>query len=470
MSGFDLPPASSSWNCEAVSSNEVGPRECVEEDPRYLSSQLITYLGNKRSLLGGIGQALAQVKRRLGKPRLSVFDAFSGSGVVSRFFKAHAERLVSNDLERYAAVVGRCFLSNRDQVDEGEVRRWVEDLNARVDREPFAPGFIEELYAPRDEDHITAEDRVFYTRANARRLDNYRRLIATAPESLQPLLLGPLLSEASIHTNTAGVFKGFYKDRTTGVGRFGGRGGDALGRIRGRITLQPPVLSRFSLPVEVWCRDANTLARQLKGLDLAYLDPPYNQHPYGSNYFMLNLLVTYQRPARVSKVSGIPSDWNRSGYNVRARAARLLLDLIDVLDAPFLLISSNNEGFHEPETLRSLLARLGRVTEFATTYNAFRGSRSFANRPIHVREHLFLLERAGLGLVPVVSGWTGTKGPGSEAAVASNPTPWATSRDHAVASWRGSAMEPQAVVATPLSPQAEPSLASFDHSPSTRFS
>ena len=42
------------------------------------------------------------------------------------------------------------------------------------------------------------------------------------------------------------------------------------------------------------------LAADLPPLDLVYLDPPYNQHPYGSNYFMLNLLVDYRAPLKPS--------------------------------------------------------------------------------------------------------------------------------------------------------------------------
>ena len=114
------------------------------------------------------------------------------------------------------------------------------------------------------------------------------------------------------------MFKGFYKDRTTGIGKFGGSNGDALSRIKGRIELDVPVLSRFECDMEIQQQDANELVRQLRGLDLAYLDPPYNQHPYGSNYFMLNLLVDYQKPQHVSNVSGIPTDWQRSDYNVRS--------------------------------------------------------------------------------------------------------------------------------------------------------
>ncbi len=363
------------------------------EDPEYLSRQLITYIGNKRALLGQIGGAVEEVKRRLGRDRLRVFDAFSGSGVVSRYFKAHASLLVSNDLQSYAAVTGRCYLRNRSTVDLGELERVVADLNARVDAEPMPRGFIEELYSPADESCITGADRVFYTRRNARRLDNYRRLIDAAPVDMRDMLLGPLLSRASVHANTAGVFKGFYKDRETGVGRFGGSGDDALVRIMGEIRLDVPVLSRFECECVVLQEDANAAARRLKGLDLVYVDPPYNQHPYGSNYFMLDLLVRYERPERISRVSGIPPDWQRSGYNVKARSLPLLRELLETVDAPFLLVSFNDEGFISTEEMRGMLNGMGRVDVVETRYNAFRGSRNFDNRPIHVTEQLFLVER-----------------------------------------------------------------------------
>jgi adenine-specific DNA-methyltransferase len=369
------------------------PAPAAGEDPDYLSKQLITYIGNKRALLGPIGRAVDRVRRRLGKDRLRVFDAFAGSGVVSRFMKSRASYLAANDLEEYAAVVGRCFLRNRRDVDREALGEIVFELNRRVETDRFEPGFIEEMYAPADETRIRPTDRVFYTPENARRLDRYRRLIEQAPGEFRDLLLGPLLSRASVHANTAGVFKGFYKDRRTKIGRFGGSNADALRRIRGRILLETPVLSRFTCDVEVFQDDANAVARRLRGLDLAYLDPPYNQHPYGSNYFMLNLLVRYERPSRVSRVSGIPVDWKRSGYNVRARSAALLEDLVAAIDAPFLLVSFNDDGFIEPERMRATLARFGRVDAAATKYNVFRASRNLHGRELHVTEQLFLVER-----------------------------------------------------------------------------
>jgi len=364
------------------------------EHPDYTSRQLVTCLGNKRALLGPIGVALESVKRRLGRDKLRVLDALAGSGVVSRYLKASASYLASNDLEEYAAVAGRCFLTNRSIVDVVALQQVVAELNDAVESQRMTPGFLQEMYAPRDEDNITSADRVFYTNENARRLDDYRRRIDLAPPALKDLLLGPLLGLASVHANTAGVFKGFYKDRATGLGRFGGSGADALLRIRGRIVLSPPVLSHFECECEVFHEDANTLARRLKGLDLAYLDPPYNQHPYGSNYFMLNLLAKYERPTTVSAVSGIPTDWGRSGYNVKAKSLKLLEDLVANLDARFVMVSYNNEGFIPPAEMVTMLTRYGRVEVIETPYNAFRGSRNFDSRPVHVTEQLYLVERS----------------------------------------------------------------------------
>ena len=363
------------------------------EDSSYLSNQLITYIGNKRALLEQIGKAVMCVKKRTGKQHLRVFDAFSGSGVVSRFLKAHASFIVSNDFEDYAAVTARCYLRNRSSVNFTALSEIVNELNARVADEPLPKGFIETLYAPKDESEITKDDRVFYTTTNARRLDNYRRMIDETPSDFRDLLLGPLLSTASVHSNTAGVFKGFYKDRTTGVGQYGGTGSDALKRIKGKIKIEMLVLSKFECDYQVLQDDTNKVADQIKGLDLAYIDPPYNQHPYGSNYFMLNLLVHYKRPDKISRVSGIPSDWRRSGYNVRTKSLPLLEGLLHKIDARFLLISFNNEGFISPDEMRAMLQKIGTVDEFRVRYNTFRGSRNLRNRTIHVTEQMFLVKK-----------------------------------------------------------------------------
>jgi adenine-specific DNA-methyltransferase len=358
-----------------------------------LSRQLITYIGSKRSLLPFIGGALERVKARLGKRKLSLFDVFSGSGAASRFFKAHGELLLVNDLEAYAETVSRCYLANAGELDLGTLRRIHGRLLFRLRNEGLREGFIAGLYAPREDRAIRAGERVFYTSRNARYLDTARQYIEELEEPLRPFFLAPLLSEASVHANTAGVFKGFYKDRRTGRGRFGGCGEAALCRITGDISLPFPVFSNFACPVRVYREDANALARKLPEVDAAYLDPPYNQHPYGSNYFMLNLLLAYQKPSRISPVSGIPPEWNRSVYNRKRDAPRALADLVEHIRAKFLLISFNSEGFISRDEMEAILHKTGRVEILETPYTAFRGSRNLQNRDIHVKEYLYIVEK-----------------------------------------------------------------------------
>jgi adenine-specific DNA-methyltransferase len=365
----------------------------LQENPHYLTRQLITYIGNKRRLLPFIGTALERVKGRLGKKKLSLFDVFSGSGVTARFFKAQGSLLLANDLEAYSETINRCYLANASELDLAALRRVHGGLISRLREEPLREGFITELYAPREDAAIRGEERVFYTSRNARYLDTARQYIEELEEGLRPFFLAPLLAEASVHANTAGVFKGFYKDRLTGRGHFGGRGEIALERIKGDIKLPFPVFSNFECPVRVYREDANRLARKTPEVDAAYLDPPYNQHPYGSNYFMLNLLLNYQRPPRISPVSGIPPEWNRSVYNRQQAAPRALADLVENIRAKFLLISFNSEGFIRREEMEGILRRTGKLEILETPYTAFRGSRNLRNRDIHVKEYLFIVEK-----------------------------------------------------------------------------
>lgn len=361
------------------------------EDPSFLQEQIITYIGNKRALLPFIGKGVDVVKAHLGKARLSIADLFSGTGIVARYFKQHAERLVVNDLETYSRVTNACYLSNASAVDLPALAAELERLDLHI-AENSSPGFIAELYAPANEDDISESDRVFYSRRNAIYLDSARKAIDSVPETFRHYFLAPLMAAASVHTNTAGVFKGFYKTKE-GIGQFGGTGRNALLRILGKIRLQLPVLSRFETATEIIQEDANVLVNRMEEVDLAYIDPPYNQHPYGSNYFMLNLLAEYRRPEKMSRVSGIPTDWNRSRYNQRGEVEEALFGLVEKCPAKYLLISYNSEGFISLERFRERLAEQGEVTVLETDYNTFRGSRNLRARSLKVTEYLFLLKR-----------------------------------------------------------------------------
>ena len=365
----------------------------AEESPEYLQSQLITYIGNKRSLLPFIGKGVERVKERLGKRKLRCLDLFSGTGVVSRYLKQYASLLVANDLELYSEITNRCYLSNSVEVNTSELKESLEFLRNEI-RRNWSRGFIAELYAPVSDADIKQGERTFYTSRNAEYLDTARQQIERLPKHLQIYFLAPLIAKASVHANTSGVFKGFYKSKD-GVGQFGGHGQDALTRIMKEIEIESPVFSRFAGDYRVTRKDANSFFEDtdLSDFDLAYLDPPYNQHPYGSNYFMLNLIATYQRPNEVSEVSGIPVDWNRSRYNQKREAEAALFAVIQNCPSKYVMVSYNSEGFIPHERFLSVMDSCGRLSVLETPYNTFRGSRNLKNRPIHVTEFLYLLEK-----------------------------------------------------------------------------
>jgi len=164
-------------------------------------------------------------------------------------------------------------------------------------------------------------------------------------------------------------------------------------RIKGSIKLPFPVFSNFNCETIICAGDSNKVIRDLPEVDLAYLDPPYNQHPYGSNYFMLNVILDYKYPENTSKVSGIPEDWNRSDYNKSYKALQALTELVEGIKAKFVLISFNSEGFITVEQMKEMLEKTGKLQVLETKYNTFRGSRNLNNRRIHVKEYLYLLEK-----------------------------------------------------------------------------
>lgn len=388
-----------------VRMSSAAQSDALSENPDFLTTQIITYIGNKRALLGDIEKEIVACKSELGKERCTCLDLFSGSGITARMMKKHADVLIANDLEQYSYVLNSCYLANTHDFDKAKYDQYKAEIDAemraRFDAD-FAltgagpiEGIIAREYAPRDDEHIKKGERAFYTRENALRLDTYRSLIESqvTDRSMRRFFLAPLITEASIHTNTSGVFKGFYKDAKTGLGCFGGSGRNALSRILGQITLPEPVLSRFDSHVHMFREDAVMLSEMLGNIDIAYLDPPYNQHPYGSNYFMLNLILNNRIDCPVSRVSGILSNWNRSAFNKKQYALSSLEHIIAQLDAKYIIVSYNSEGFISFDEMQEMLGRYGTVRTTALDYNTFRGSRNLKNRPIHVNEYLFTLKK-----------------------------------------------------------------------------
>ena len=113
-------------------------------------------------------------------------------------------------------------------------------------------GVITKNYAPKDDNNIQEGERVFYTHENAMIIDTIRLAIDKyVPNSYKKFFLAPLLYEASVHVNTSGVFKGFYKSKTENIGKFGGEGENAIERIKGKIELKKPIFSNYFSDIKI---------------------------------------------------------------------------------------------------------------------------------------------------------------------------------------------------------------------------
>lgn len=359
------------------------------ENPSFLKEQIITYLGNKRSLLALIECAINQIKADLRLDKISFADVFSGSGVVSRLAKAHSNIIYANDLELYSFIINQCYLSNFNKILSDKIDEFYAFLHKDLE---LKKGFISTLYAPENEENIKKGERVFFTTQNAMFIDSIRQKIELIPKDFQCFFIAPLLYQASVHNNTGGVFKGFYKDQN-GIGKFGGTKEQALSRIKGQISLPKPIFSNFNCDFCVRQMESLDFANSCERVDIAYLDPPYNQHPYGSNYFMLNLIASYKKPSQISKISGIPKAWNKSIYNQKAKAKDAFFTLLASLKARYLIISFNNEGFISKAEFCEFLNKIGQTQILEKKYNAYKASRNLNNRDLHTTEYLYIIKK-----------------------------------------------------------------------------
>jgi adenine-specific DNA-methyltransferase len=257
-------------------------------------------------------------------------------------------------------------------------------------------GIITKYYAPNNTFDIQKDERCFYTHENALIIDTLRHYIANTVETeLQDYCLVPLLIKASIHVNTAGVFKGFYKGYN-GIGKFGGEGENALSRIMREIRLDLPLWNENN-DYKCICSNSNIndfIKTIPDDIDVIYLDPPYNQHPYGSNYFMLNVIIDNTEPKDISKVSGIPKNWNKSDYNKRELAIASMDELLHYATqkSKYVLLSYNDEGIINAEDWGKIFEKY-KVTQKKILYDTFKGCRNLKDRDNKVFEIIYVIEK-----------------------------------------------------------------------------
>jgi adenine-specific DNA-methyltransferase len=328
----------------------------------YVRQPMCRMIGNKRALIEFIESVVVGVRNKLGGCKIRAMDLFAGSGVVSRMLAGHTVELHSNDFETYGYIFAQCYLQ-RPQ-DPSEVHTLVKAMNEAADTAPVL-GVIASNYSPADTENIVLGERAFFTRENAMRVDAARARAEEAPEWARPYLLAPLLVQCSIQANTHGIFNAFCKGKD-GIGMWGGGSASTERLVRDTLVVPTPVFNPHTDCVDVRCtqEDANHLLHRLldaggemPALDLIYVDSPYNQHSYGSNYGVLNILADNRMPANVSANSGIPSEWQRSKYYKKSTIAEAMRDLLEAGThlSRYMLISFSDEGHLKANDWAALL-------------------------------------------------------------------------------------------------------------------
>jgi len=356
----------------------------------FLFNQLIPYIGNKRKLLRMIHQAL----QRTSQPTGTLVDFFAGSGVVSRLAKLLGYRVVANDWEPYAQAINRCYIARNEPpalASLGGYQRAIDRLNGL----PAKIGWVTEHLCPRDDARYDVKtDRMFYMRKNGMRIDAIREEIAAwkdagrIDDEEEACLLSPLVYQACYRSNTSGVFKGFHNG-------WGGQTGTALYRIATDLKLDAPVFFDNEQENSVFREDAQTLAERLasREVDIAYLDPPYNQHPYGSNYHVLNSVVLWDKPLLSRAITpgtkaAIRRDWRtrrRSAYNHKDEAGKAYERLLDAINARYILTSYSTDGTIPLESLLRSNVHRGHVSLVMQGYKRYRvSSQRFSKKPMNV--------------------------------------------------------------------------------------
>ncbi len=343
---------------------------------------MIKYLGSKRTLLPVILEAV----RRSTEAR-SVIDLFSGTSRVGHALKAAGYQVLSNDHNAYAATLARCYV----QADAEELfepaRRLVRELNAL----PGRPGYFTETFCLRSR---------FFQPKNGERVDAIREAIAAkglAPE-LEAVLLVSLMEAADRVDSTTGLQMAYLK-------RWAPRASKDL-ELRLPALLPRPRHGKC----RATCLDAFDAVKVLEA-DVAYLDPPYNQHSYLGNYHIWESLVRWDKP-EVYGVACKRVDVRErpSVFNSRPGFAGAMRALLGAVRAPLLVVSFNNEGFLARPEIEAMLAALwggkGQVTTLENDFKRYVGAQigifnprgEKVGRVSHLRnkEYLYVVSREDL--------------------------------------------------------------------------
>lgn len=292
---------------------------------------MIKYLGSKRRMM----PALLDVFGSLEGARTAL-DLFSGTSRVGHALKARGWRVHANDHNAYAHTLAACYVG----ADAARWRAPAERLIAELDALPGRAGWFTDTCCMRAR---------YLQPVNGARVDAIRERIASL--SLEPALeaiaLTSLVEAADRVDSTVGLQMAYLKQWAA----------RSLQPLRLRL---PELLEGEG---SASCLDALDAAGRFEA-DVAYLDPPYNQHSYLGNYHVWESLVRWDRP-EVYGIAMKRTDCREraSAFNRRGAIERALRAVVERVRARWLVVSFSDEGHLSLPQLRAILGARGPVQE-----------------------------------------------------------------------------------------------------------
>ncbi|MBK7907001.1 MAG: DNA adenine methylase [Gemmatimonadetes bacterium] len=313
---------------------------------------MIKYLGSKRRLVPHLVAIVSAIPGAR-----TVLDLFTGTTRVAQGLKAAGFAVTANDLASYSAVLAEAYIAT----DAGQVsRERLEGFAAALDALPGERGYITATFC---------ESARYFQPMNGMRIDAIRRALdaldATAAE--RAILLTALLLAADKVDSTTGLQMAYLKQWSA--------------RSAKPLSLRLPAL--LDGPGRALHEEARVCVARPEVYDVAYLDPPYNQHSYYSNYHVWETLVRGDAPPAYG-VARKREDCRttKSAFNQRGEAWNALREVVTGVKARHVVLSFSDEGFFTEQAIRALLSeRFDAVTLVPVESARYVGARIGIHNP-----------------------------------------------------------------------------------------
>ena len=306
---------------------------------------MIKYLGSKRTLI----PVLSQLGQASGAK--TALDLFTGTTRVAQAFKKLGMTVTASDVASYAECFGKTWIElDSEAVNRGELAEALDQLESLPGKE----GYFTQKFC--------IEARYFQPK-NGERVDAIRERIETDYRDswmYYPLLTSLILGADRVDSTT-GIQMAFLKGWASRSGN--------------RLELRDPEL----LPgVGSSIRgDALEIVKDLPAVDLAYLDPPYNQHRYFSNYHIWESLVRWDKPDTygiANKRLDARDAEMKSPFNSKKTMSKALAQLVDDLKCDTMVLSYNNESWLSRDDLMYIASKRGHVEILDFDFKRYVGS------------------------------------------------------------------------------------------------